>query len=162
MPLYPDAPRLIRANLEAARKGIKPRAVAIGALTEKQLAPINAIRKRRGWELLEAEVVFVGPHFWDGRSAQGYSIDDMVVQAENAMSEDSVFIPTQKMTIIRNPNRRDDGYGNRVNDEATFECSSKFPRPELLSVIPRGDRKRPTDKNKKGCAVAAPETNPKT
>lgn len=159
MPLYDNAEQLIRSNLEEyARTGIRPKVVAIAFFTQKQLEEINVVRRRRNWEPIEAEIVFSGKHHYDSRRAQGYTIDDMVAQAMNGLSEYSVFVPTTKMTVIRNEKPREDGYGNKVKDEASFECSNKFPRAEFLSVIPRGDRNRPVRQKERGCGCAAPKS----
>lgn len=44
------------------------------------------------------------------------------------------------MTAVENPVPRPDRYVNAVCDRAIFECSARHPRPELFSVVPRGDR----------------------
>lgn len=55
------------------------------------------------------------------------------------MSEESEFMLTSKMTVLRNPMRREDGYGAQVHDEAVLECTSKHPNAIVFSVIPKGD-----------------------
>jgi hypothetical protein len=144
MTLHNDAERLIRANLaEVSRKG-KPRVVAIGVLTDEQLRAINEHRQRRNFAPIEAVIVFSGKHIYKSRiEGDGYSVDDVIKQISSAMSSLSRLRISPKMTAIENPAARDDGYGNRVNDQAVLECTAKFPRAELYSVIPRGDRNRP-------------------
>jgi hypothetical protein len=66
-----------------------------------------------------------------------------VKQIAGAMSPLSQLRISPKMTAIENPAAREGGYGNRVNDKAVLECTAKFPRAELYSVIPRGDENRP-------------------
>ena len=124
------------------KRGKKPQAVIIGYLTDVQLAAINADRKRRNFSAIAKEVVFVGTHLYESRvTRDGYTEDDVLTQIKNAMSEKSCFIETLKMTALQNRTARDGGYGCHVRDEATLECSTKFPSPELYSVIPRGDKK---------------------
>jgi hypothetical protein len=144
MPLYENAERLIRANLERCRCGARPPAVVIGTLTEIQLAAINEKRVEDDLPVIIADVVFVGLHAYQSRAGKdGYQIDDMLDQIQSAMSAESIVIDTPYMTAMENPNARADRYGNQVNDRAVFECTKKFPRPELFSVAPRGDTIKP-------------------
>ena len=53
------------------------------------------------------------------------------------------FVHNPKMTILQNRSARADRYGNLVKDLAVLECTSRHPRPELFSVIPKGDLIRP-------------------
>ena len=68
----------------------------------------------------------------------GYKISDLIQQITNAISENSKVIITERMTVIQNQTPRNDGYGNIVNDRAIFELTTKKPRAELFSVIPKG------------------------
>ena len=44
------------------------------------------------------------------------------------------------MTVMQNRCPRQDRYGNcTIRDLAVFECTARHPRPELYSVIPKGD-----------------------
>jgi hypothetical protein len=117
--------------------------VVIGALTDAQLAAINAKRVHDKRPLIVSEVVFIGLHFYNSREKDGYSIEDMLDQLESAMSEESVVINTDYMTAMENPIARADRYGNQINDRAVFECTQRFPRPELYSVSPKGDVIKP-------------------
>lgn len=156
MPLYPDAVRLIRGNIAVLKRGGKPKAVVIGYLTDNQLEDINAFRRTRNWQPIEKDVVFVGTHVYESRVVgDGYSEDDLIAQIESAFSTASRYIPTQKMTVLQNPTPRQSGYGCLVKDELTLECCSKFPRSELFSVVPRGDRNHKPNKIR-GAASAAP------
>ena len=140
MPLYPDAEQLLRGNFAVIKRGKKPRAVPVGWVTDKQLADINTWRLSRKWEPIVREVVFIGTHIYDSRiSRDGYTADDIIAQIRHAFSEDSEFVPTQKRTSIRNPIKIESGYGCLVRVELTLECTTRFPRSELYSVIPRGD-----------------------
>jgi hypothetical protein len=141
MPLYDDAPRLIRANLEYCQRNpsSKPRPVAIGTLTEEQLNRINELRAEDDLPPMRAEVVFIGSHLYRQRAAQGYDIDEMLEQITSAMSAESRVVECYYMRAIENPNPRIDRKGKAVNDRAIFECSKKFPNFELFSVVPKGD-----------------------
>ncbi len=142
MPLYPHALALIRANLEEIAKGNRVKPVAIGNLTERQLGAINQARQARSNPLpvVIAEVLFFGKHMYQSRVVQdGYTIDDLLDQIASAMDSTAAFIPTSKAAAIQNHTRRLDRYGNMVQDMAIFECTTRHPRPELFSVIPKGD-----------------------
>ena len=97
-------------------------------------------------EIESPEIVFIGRHIYASRSKDGYTIDDMVVQIESALSSASVVFANPKMTAMANPQARPDGYGNRVHDRAIFECTQRKPRTELFSVIPKGDVQKPQTK----------------
>ena len=62
------------------------------------------------------------------------------------MHETAIFRADPKMSGLESCVERDDGYGNRVIDWAVLECSMRFPRPELYSVIPKGDNIKPVKK----------------
>jgi hypothetical protein len=144
MPLRTEAAALIRANLEQIEAGRKASLVEIGALTPKQLADINKHRAAQGLIPIRAEVVFIGKHIYQNRiEKDGYTFDDVVDQISNAMHSDSLVLDTIKMTAMENPNLRTDRYGNKVRDRAVFECTARHPRPELFSVIPKGDLIKP-------------------
>jgi hypothetical protein len=147
MPLFSSAGSLIRANLERIREGNKARLVAIGKLTDAQLSEINRRRDAHGFPPIEAEVVFLGQHIHDSRAlTDGYSIEDIIDQVMSGMDSASVLIGSPKMTALENPVPRADRYGNLVNDRIVLECSVRYPRPELFSVIPKGDRAKPNKK----------------
>jgi hypothetical protein len=142
MPLYADAIQSIRMNLEQIACGQRVRAVAIGTLTERQLGAINQSRQLRSNPLpvVIAEVLFIGKHIYNSRvSRDGYTIDDVIDQIISAMDADSRFIPTSRVAAIQNHSLRTDRYGNKVQDLAVFECTARHPRPELFSVIAKGD-----------------------
>lgn len=156
MPLYPDAVRLIRGNIAVLKRGGKPRPVVIGYLTDKQLEEINTFRRSRNWEPIEKDVVFVGTHVYDSRVVRdGYSEDDLIAQIESAFSTACRYIRTQKMTVLQNPGSRQSGYGCLVKDELTLECSSKFPKSELYSVVPRGDKNHKPNKLREAAKAAS-------
>jgi hypothetical protein len=143
MPLYPGALQLIRQNLEELALGNKVRSIAIGTLTERQLGGINQARQHRANPLpvIIAEVLFIGQHVFNSRVVRdGYTIEDVIDQIESAMQASADFIPTSRAAAIQNHTRRLDRYGNYVRDMAIFECTSRHPRPELFSVMPKGDK----------------------
>jgi len=145
MPLIANARDILRTNLEQIRDGKKAKTVAIGTLSDKQLAGINANRLVDGLPPIVAEVVFVGSHIYKSRIiGDGYTIEDVLDQISSAMEDISKVVKSLKMTGIENPNSRQDRYGNQVRDRAVFECSARHPRPELFSVMPKGDKTKPT------------------
>jgi hypothetical protein len=144
MPLLSKARRIMRINLEKIRDGQKPKLILIGSLTANQLAAINANRAVQALPPLNDEVVFVGRHVYQSRIVtDGYTIEDVLDQIFSAMDCAAVLVESLKMTGIENPNLRSDRYGNQVNDRAIFECTLRHPRPELFSVIPKGDTIKP-------------------
>jgi hypothetical protein len=146
MPLYENAASLICANLEAIQSGRKAKAVAIGTLTDVQLEAINRHRlaHNASLPLIVAEVVFIGAHVYRSRiERDGYTIDDVVEQIISAMSAASALVGNLPLQAIENPTPRADRLGNTIHDRAVFECMSRHPRPELYSVIPKGDHIKP-------------------
>lgn len=142
MPLHPNAIDFVRANLELLKAGERPRFVTIGYLTEAQHLAINAIRKQEGKpELAEPEILFMGRHFYNSRSVDGYTIDDMIAMVESGLSAAATAISHHTMTGIINFSYRADAYGNQVQDLAVFELYARRPKAELFSVIPKGDTK---------------------
>ena len=151
MPLCSDARALIRSNLEQFQPSVKARVrgVVIGALTDIQLNAINESRKAKGLTPVTAEVIFFGWHVYKSRVIRdGYRIEDVVDQIESAMSSDSVVLDPEHMTALENPTARLDAYGNMVKDRAIFECTMHHPRPELFTVMPKGDTIKPRHKEK--------------
>lgn len=144
MPLYPNGEHQIRKNLGKVSKGITPYPVKVGRLTDVQLAELNNERSNRKMKPMKAEIVFVGKHMYERRVlVDGYSIDDVIEQIMSALDEKSVVRMSPKMTAIQSSRLRNDGYGNQVLDEAVLECTMKYPKPELYSVIPKGDNIKP-------------------
>jgi hypothetical protein len=146
MPLYPDATDLIRANLLYIQSGYKAKMVAIGTLTLEQLSFINAERASHTHPLLPiiAEVVFIGGHIHASRIVRDrYTINDVIDQIVSAMDSTAVVVKVPTMTAVQNQKPRLDNYGNMVRDRMILECSTKHPRPELYSVMPKGDHNKP-------------------
>jgi hypothetical protein len=144
MPLIPNARDRIRVNLQKLSVGKKPPPVLIGHLTEEQLNEINTQRSAEGLPKINDEVVFVGKHVYQSRIVRdGYSIDDVIDQIISGMDASSTVIEFEIMTAMENRNPRTDRYGNVVIDKIVFECMGRHPRPELYSVIPKGDTNMP-------------------
>jgi hypothetical protein len=142
LPLFADGPRKIRHNLTQVQSGQRPRAVKIGFFTTEQLIHINEARTSRGFPALRPEIVFHGVHLYKSRCVlDGYTIDHVLEQIQSAFSDASIVNFSAPSSIIRNPNKRMDHNGNLVNDEAVFECISRYPYADLFSVIPKGDGK---------------------
>ena len=151
MPLLAHAVDLIRENLEQLAQGKRVRPVVIGTLTPEQLKSINQHRRQQNPNLpaVIEEVLFFGSHIYRSRCLRdGYAVDDVIDQIVSAMDAGSVLVENLPMQAIENPTARADRYGNIVHDRAVFECMSRHPRPELYSVMPKGDRNRPTQKQK--------------
>ena len=144
MPIFENAVPLIRRQLEAIQDGERVTVFPVGRLTPAQLGAINAVRNLGGYLPIIDEVIFLGPHLYRSRVVKdGYSIEDVIEQIVSAMDMRATVISTQKMTAMRNATPRTDCYGNRVCDLVVFECTARHPRPELYSVIPKGDLKKP-------------------
>ncbi len=130
----------MRINLEKIREGKKPKLISIGTLTPEQLAGINEILATEQLPLISAEVVFIGRHIYQSRIVNdGYTIEDVLDQIFSAMEPTSVIVQTLRARAMENPQARLDRYGKWVHDRAVFECYAKHPRPELYSVVPKGD-----------------------
>lgn len=135
---------MIRANLEELQKGSRVRLVVVGTLTDVQLEAINRERGARSYPTMAAEVVFIGRHVYESRVVHdGYTIDDVIDQIASAMEATAVALETPTMTAMENLALRSDDYGNSVRDRIIFECSARYPRPEIFSVVPKGDRIKP-------------------
>jgi hypothetical protein len=150
MPLYENAEELIRANLEQFNptRKVKVKAVAIGQLTEAQLATLHAYQDAQRLPKSESEVLFHGWHIYKSRVLKdGYQIEDVIEQITSVMSSKSIVEATHYITIMQNPAPRVDRYGNTVHDRAVLECTARHPRPELYSVIPKGDIVKPRKTN---------------
>jgi hypothetical protein len=144
MPLFDGAAALIRANLEAFQTGNRVRLVPVGSLTDLQLDAINHGRRVSGYPPIVAEVVFIGRHIYESRVVRdGYTNEDVVDQISSGMDATASVLTAVAMTAMENPNLRADRYGNSVRDRVIFECSARYPRPELFSAVPKGDRIKP-------------------
>ena len=148
MPLYPNAIALIREQLRKLSKGERASLIAIGTLSDEQRDSINRMREARRNHLgdpapfppLDAEIVMIGRHLYNSRVVKdGYTIEEVLLQIVNALDQSSRHIQTQRATLLQNPVSRTNPFGETIRDEAVLECSAKYPRPELFSVIPKGE-----------------------
>ena len=147
MPLYLGADSLIRLQLARIEKCERVPLTVIGEFTETQFAEINAGRVALGLhELAQNQIVFIGRHIYESRTKDGYTIEDMVLQIASSLCAEAVADIEKFMSCTQNPNPRNDGYGNAIRDRAIFEMTSKKPRAELFSVIPKGDAIKPKQK----------------
>jgi hypothetical protein len=145
MPLHAEAKERMRANLLAIKAGQKVKNISIGKLTDEQLNAINVQRAEDELPPIVAEVLFVGVHVYKGRVLKdNYEIEDIIEEAESALSEASEVILTAYMTGLQNPVSRTDRLGNQVHDRAILECTKYRPNPELFSVQPKGDLIKPS------------------
>jgi hypothetical protein len=150
MPLYSNAEKVIRENLEAVRLGNSVRTVAVGSLSDHQLQVLNAGRSRAGLPPVDGSVFFRGKHIYASRIVRdGYTVDDVLAQIAAAFRDSSIVRFNPKMSVLQSISPRDDGYGNTIRDEIALECTSRHPKAELYSVIPKGDRIKPADAPKK-------------
>lgn len=149
MPLYSNAEKIIREHLELVRLGKRPLRVTIGELSRSQLDSLNLQREKAGFEPLSGLVFFRGKHVYDRRIVDdGYTVEDVIDQIRSAFSEASTAHLSPKMSSLRNPVAREDRYGNHVKDEVALECFANHPRAELFSVIPKGDKNKPSSPEK--------------
>ena len=147
MPLYDDACERIKQQLEQIAEGQRVPLIEIGSLTFQQHQHVREIRA--SLELPDVEspaIVYIGHHHFASRSAQGYTIDDMVRQICACTDADAQVLLFRRMTMLRASNLRADGYDNWVRDEGIFELTRRKPRIELFSVIPKGDHISPLRK----------------
>jgi len=145
MALYPDAAEKITRQLEALARGERVKLIPIAALTDTQLSVLNRDRVALGQTPLVAEVVFLGRHIYNSRIVKdGYEIADVVQQIRAALDDSAEMRPSAPlMSHMLSTTKREDGYGNWVRDKAVFECMERHPRPELYSVMPKGDQNKP-------------------
>ncbi|WP_204526586.1 hypothetical protein [Cronobacter sakazakii] len=143
VPLYDNAKPTLRAHIEAIQRGEKVPVIVIGELTEEQFNEIRKMQLEKELPLLESkEILYLGKHNYNSRTKDGYCIEDIILQIESALSPDSIVNATRG-TILENPHPRIDGYGNAVNDRAVLEMTSRRPKTELFSVMPKGDLIKP-------------------
>lgn len=141
MPLYDNALEIIRTNLEQLQNGERPRFVAIGKLTDEQLTTINQKQIEKGLPVVQCnEILYMGRHHYNSRTKDGYTIDDLIKQIESSLADSSII---ENNKVLKSTVKRDDGYGNMVEDWAVFEMTAKRPKMELFSVIPKGDDNKP-------------------
>jgi hypothetical protein len=141
MPLFPSAKDLIRIQLIALAGSNSVRYVDIGYLTADQFKRINQLRVAGDFAPLDQPVlVYKGAHHFKSRvTGDGYSFDDLYAQIDAATHPDATVDMQKHMTTLISPIQRNDGYGFKVRDRAILELTSRKPKAELFSVIPKGD-----------------------
>ncbi len=91
MPLYDNIKPTLRSHLEAIRRGDRVPVIVVGELTDEQFETIRELQGREGFSLLESkEILYLGKHNYNSRAKENYSIDDMILQIESALSADSI------------------------------------------------------------------------
>ncbi|HDX0990461.1 TPA: hypothetical protein RNX01_002198 [Pasteurella multocida] len=131
----------VRENLDQIQRGEKAEVFTIGYFTSEQFNDINASRGSAGLPLLLSnEILYVGKHHFFSRVVKdGYLIEDLIKQIENALQNDSVVEITNKGSCLVGVKTRNDGYGSVVTDYAVFEFTAKKPKSELFCIIPKND-----------------------
>jgi hypothetical protein len=109
MPLFADAPAMIRANLEGLRDGKKVPVITVGRLTDAQLSAINRDRLAAGYAPITPEVVFIGRHIFKRRVVEeSYTVDDVIDQIASGMDASAIVVSPSKMAAMENPTPRAD------------------------------------------------------
>jgi hypothetical protein len=147
VPLFADGLKKIRRSLERVANGQIPWVEKIGILTEDQLNALNKLREADGYQLLSAVVVCNGKHLYDSRCVKdGYSIDEVLALVEAAFDLVRHASRDRWGTILVSDEQPPNDQGHRITYEMVFECTSKYPKPSLFSVIPRNDGRGPAAK----------------
>lgn len=105
--------------------------IRIGTLTQVQLAAINANRAalKNPAPPIEAEIVFVGRHLYNSRVVKdGYTVAEVLVQIQNALSERARFVRTLRATLIQDPTARRNSFGDSIHDEGCFGVLRKVSK----------------------------------
>jgi len=104
---------------------------------QKQRADINAVLAKRNYFSLDAN------HIYDSRVIRdGYSIADVMKQIKSATSRKSTVEvdARRKQNNLVSPRKRDDGYGNMVQDRIGIDLRGQGV---YRTVIPKGDNIKP-------------------
>lgn len=137
--IKPGALDKARELLTALSRGEKAAPIDLATLTAKQLADMNAARKAKGLTEFKApDAVYTGKHHFNSRSADGYSIDEMASQLASSLDDTSRVAMTAKGVELRAAAPRVNEFGVPVRDAAIM-MEGRGGRPEVFSVIPRGD-----------------------
>lgn len=149
MPLNQGARALIVAHLQKIENRERVLVIEIGTLTRAQHDEINNYRNKFGLPPLELPtILYLGKHHYESRIVDGYTIEDMASQIESGLCDHSVVVAGHRMMALQNKTGRQDGYGNSVKDLVILEITSRRPRSEAFSAIPKGDSNKPPRKNK--------------
>jgi hypothetical protein len=110
LPLFADGLKKIHNNLLQVQVGEKPKRARVGTFTEGQLIEINAIRASLKFEPLLSLFLFSGRHLYMSRCVDnGYSIEEVLVQVESALSGLSIVKMSGPAAVLHNPQKRADG-----------------------------------------------------
>lgn len=104
---------------------------------QKQRADINALLAKRNYFSLDAN------HIYESRVIRdGYSIADVMKQIKSATSRKSTVEVDvrRKQNNLVSPRKRDDGYGNMVQDRIGIDLRGQGV---YRTVIPKGDNIKP-------------------
>lgn len=142
MPLFADGLRKIERNLRAIARGERVSPVKIGRFTDDQLTCINQLRNDESFAPIDPVILFIGKHLFKSRCEKdGYTIEEVLVQISSVFVDEAEVLEGLS-TVLRSRAVRIDFRGCLVRDEAVFECTQRHPHAELLSVIPKGDRRK--------------------
>lgn len=144
MPMYDGILDQLREQLARIISGERVPLIEIGRLTDEQHAELNRLREGRSLPGAESPgIVYIGRHHVESRCAQGYVIDDLILQLAASIAADAEPVFMGKMASLRSRHARDDGHGCLVRDQAVLEMTARKPRIEVFSVIPKGDGRIP-------------------
>lgn len=135
--LLPGALISARGLLEEVAKGGKPKAIDIAELTPKQFAELNDARRGFGQpEFTRPVVIYNGKHHYQSRSADGDSIDEMLLQIANSLDDQARVVSSNRGPALQNPQTRINLRGETVQDRAVLEGGGDRPT-WLYSAIPK-------------------------
>lgn len=139
----PGALDKARTMLEAVARGERASPIELATLSPVQLNALNEARRTKGMpEFSQPDALYNGRHHYQSRSADGYSIDEMLNQLESGLADSSRVVNTAKGAELRANFPRLNENGVNVVDSAVL-MSGRDGVPEIFSVIPRGDKKMP-------------------
>ena len=137
MAVLPGALDRARGLLGEIAIGQKPKPIDIAELTPKQFAELNAARKAMGQpEFIRPTVIYNGKHHYQSRSADGDSIDEMLLQIANSLDDRAGVVMSPRGPALQSPQRRVNPRGETVLDRAVLEGGGDRPT-WLYSAIPK-------------------------
>ncbi len=137
MAVLPGALDRARGLLGEIALGQKPKPIDIAELTPQQFAELNAARKSRGQpEFTRPTVIYNGKHHYQSRSADGDSIDEMLLQIANSLDDRAGVVMSPRGPALQSPEIRVNPRGETVQDRAVLEGGGDRPT-WLYSAIPK-------------------------
>lgn len=137
MAVLPGALDRARGLLGELAQGQRPQPIDIAELTAQQFSDLNAARKSRGQpEFTRPTVIYNGKHHYQSRSADGDSIDEMLLQIANSLDDQSSVVMSPRGPALQNPQSRVNPRGETVRDRAVLEGGGDRPT-WLYSAIPK-------------------------